>query len=476
MGDARADQDLMFIRKVSMRKYLIRNAAAVLLILLSVNVFGEDSKQAADSKETASGTVVITREKAVDLALSHSRTLKESRIDYEQASRISSNSWNELFPGFSVSGSAGSSAETESFSSGENLWNGSYSLGMSFSLNPDFRENMKQKSITEAVEKISLDQSISGIQNTAEKLFYYLLASEKNIEIKEKAYSLAEKQYRQTEINFKNGLASELQLLQSRISAENRKPEIASAKLDYESNLITFKNLLGIENREKIELSGDLKIDPIDFDPDMLVESYIKTLPDIEKGEKNISYYESVLRGIIKSNKIPVFSVSGAYSNTLYDMTDNMPANVNSGEWIDNASVTLSLSWSPDSLFGFTSEREMEKSAADSLEKMRLQYADLLDETEKEIISSVLETETYKDNLSVSVLNKELAERSYQMTEESFRKGTAESLEVDEARQEWETAEQNYLTSLYNYRSAVLDLAYLLNTDVETLRRIGRNE
>ena len=77
---------------------------------------------------------------------------------------------------------------------------------MSFSLNPDFRENMKQKSITEDIEKISLGQSVRGVRNTAEKLFYYLLASEKNIEIKEKAYSLAEKQYRQTEINFKNGL------------------------------------------------------------------------------------------------------------------------------------------------------------------------------------------------------------------------------------------------------------------------------
>ena len=149
---------------------------------------------------------------------------------------------------------------------------------------------------------------------------------------------------------------------------------------------------------------------------------------------------------------------------------------MDSGEWVDNASLTLSLTWSPDSLFGFSSEREMEKSADDSLSRMRLQYADLLDETEKEIITSVLETETYKDNLSVSDLNKELAERSYQMTEESFKKGTAESLEVDEARQEWETAEQNYLTSLYNYRSAVLDLAYLLNTDIETLRGIGKNE
>ncbi len=60
------------------------------------------------------------------------------------------------------------------------------------------------------------------------------------------------------------------------------------------------------------------------------------------------------------------------------------------------------------------------------------------------------------------------------MTEDSFKSGTAESLEVDEARQEWETAELNYLTSLYSYRSEILDLAYLLNTDIESLRRSGK--
>ena len=104
-----------------MKNIFFKNTAVIIFLLLTVSIYAEGNNPevpAAEKAEDAAETeiLVITREKAVEMALSHSRTLKESRIDYEQAERISSNSWNELFPGFSVSGSVASSAETESFS------------------------------------------------------------------------------------------------------------------------------------------------------------------------------------------------------------------------------------------------------------------------------------------------------------------------------------------------------------------------
>ncbi len=458
-----------------------RIISAVFFILLSAGLFAEPESLEKNSKEDEKNHaeyIVITREKAVEMALSYSREIKSSRIDYEQAERSSRYSWNEIIPKLSFSGGVNSTGDTDSFSAGENPFNAEYSASLSFSLSPDLRENIKQKSLAQDIQKISLEMSTDAVKNSAEKMFYYLLASEKNIEIKEKALSLALKQYSQTEINFRNGLASELQLLQARINAENRKPDIASARLDYENTLISFKDLLGIDRNSSIKLSGDLETETLELESEKLIDIYLKSLPEIKSSEKILSYNESVADGVRKANNIPVFSVSGSYKNTLNDFTENIPtssaASVNSGEWTDSASVTLALSWSPNSLLGFSSEKQQQKSAEDSLEKSILSHADLLESKEKEIITSVLEIDTYEENLNVSRLNRELAVRSYEMTEESFKKGTAESLEVDEARQEWETAEQNYLSSLYSYRSAVLDLAYLLNTDIETLRRSGK--
>ena len=458
------------------KKAFMRKTAIILFILLSYQVYAEGNN--SPSMKNGNNTVHITLENAVEMALLHSRDLKSSRIDYEQAERISDHSWNDLLPTLSLGSGINTSGDTDSFSAGENPFNAEYSASLSFSLSPAIRETMKQKSLTADMKEIAFEQSSDAVRNSAEKLFYYLLASEKNIEIKEKAYSLAEKQYKQTEVNFSNGLASELQLLQAQINAENQKPDISSAKLDFENNLISFKDLLGIDKNKNITLSGKLEIEPLELDADVLVEKYLSKIPDIKSSEKTVSYNESLVKGTKKANSIPVFSVSGSYTNTLNDFTENYPSTSSysaySGEWTDSAAVTLAFSWSPDYLLGFSSEKDSIRSTEESLEQARLSHADLIETKEKEIITSVIRIRTYENNLNVSKLNRELAERSYQMTEYSFRSGTAESLEVDEARQAWETAELNYLTSLYSYRSELLDLAYLLNTDTETLRRSGK--
>lgn len=457
----------------------MRKTAIILFLLLSFHVYAQENNS-TDMKSSSGNdnSIVITLDKAVEMALNHSRNLKSSRIDYEQAKRVSDHSWNDLLPHNSFGAGLNTAGATDSFSAGENPFNAEYSFSLSFSLSPEIREKMKQKSLTADIKEIALEQSSYAVRNSSEKLFYYLLASEKNIEIKEKAYSLAEKQYSQTKVNFRNGLASELQLLQAQINAENQKPDISSAKLDFENNMISFKDLLGIDKNRNVSLSGNLEIEPLELDADVLVENYLRKLPDIKSSGKNIFYNESLVKGTKKSNSIPVFSASGNYTNTLNDYTENIPSTsmyaANSGEWTDSAVVTLALSWSPDFLLGFSSEKDSIKSSEERLEQSRLSHADLIETKEKEIITSVIGISTYENNLNVSKLNRELAERSYQMTEDSFKSGTAESLEVDEARQEWETAELNYLTSLYSYRSEVLDLAYLLNTDIESLRRNGK--
>ncbi len=468
------------MKRENKKNHIIQTAVMLFFVFSGFQVYSENLQTVPDSRLSVGEgpELVITRDTAVEMALAYSRELKRSRIDYEEAERLSDYSWNELLPRLNLGAGVNTAGDSDSFSAGENPFNAEYSASLSFSLNPALRENMKQKSLSEEIKKISLEMSTDAVVSSAEKLFYYLLASEKNIEIKEKALSLAEKQYRQTEVNFRNGLASELQLLQSQIAAENRKPGITSAKLDYENTLTSFKDLLGIEKSRTVKLSGKLEIDTIDLDSDKLISLFLDNLPEVKSSEKSVSYNESVAEGIKKANSIPVFSVSGSYKNTLNDFSENLPStsvlSLNSGEWTDTAALTLSLSWSPNPLLGFSAEKQQQKSAEDSLEKSRLNHADLVEAKEKEIITSVLGIDTYKENLNVSRLNRELAVLSYEMTEESFKSGTAESLEVDEARQEWETAEQNYLTSLYNYRSAVSDLAYLLNTDIETLKRSGK--
>ncbi len=420
----------------------------------------------------------ITREKALELVFSHSREAQIMQIDLDQAKRASDYSWNELLPQLSASADLNTSGNKESFNKGENPFDTDISLGISFLLDPGIREKIRQKKISYSIQDMNMEKTTASIKNSVDKMFYYLLASGKNIEIKEKALALAEKQYIQAQVNFKNGLESELQVLQARISVENQKPDISTARLDYENTLMRFKDMLGLDKETPVSLKGDLEIEPIDLDGEKLIKEFLRSTSDIKILEKTAQLNSSLLKGARKTAYIPSFSISGSYSNTLNDFTENLPAlsqsAASSGEWTDTASVTLALTWSPNSLLKGSAENLSLKSAEDSLKKSRLELDDGAETLKRDINSKILELETYRDNLDLSRMNISLAEKSYQMTNDSFKKGTAERLEVEESRQEWETAQQNYLSSLYQYRSGLLDLAFLLNTNIETLREVGK--
>ena len=447
----------------------MRKAFLLILILANFRLFAEEKE-----------SLEITREKAVELALIHSRDEKISRIDLDQSKRASDSRWNELLPQLSATADLNTAGGKESFSNGENPFDADLSLGLSFTLDPAVRENIKQKKINYSIQNLNMENTVESVKNNIDKMFYYLLASGENIAIKEKALLLAEKQYAQAQINFKNGLESELQVLQARISVENQKPDISSARLDYENTLMSFKDMLGIDKGTPVYLKGELEIEPFDLDGERLIGEFLHSTADIVILEKTAELNSSILKGARKSAYIPSFSVSGSYTNTLNDFTENIPSasqlSANSGEWTDSASVTLALTWSPNPLLKGSKENLSLKSAQDSLRQSAFRLDDALETLERDINSRILELETYRDNLELSRMNIILAEKSYQMTEESFGKGTAERLEVEEARQDWETAHQNYLSGLYQYRSGLLDLAFLLNTDIETLREVGKNE
>lgn len=447
----------------------MRRALILLFITAVITI-----QLSADEKNT----ITVTREKAVELAISHSRSEKISRIDLEQAKRSSDNSWNELLPDLSATAAVNTSGDKSSFIEEENPFNTVLTGEISFSLDPGIRENIRQKNLAYSIQDINMEGTVLSIEYNVDKLFYYLLASKKNIEIKEKALALAVKQYEQAQVNFRNGLESELQVLQARISVENQKPDISSARLDYEDTLMSFKDMLGISKDTSVSMIGDLKISPFDIDADNLISGFLKSNTDIRILEKTAELNSSILKGIRKSNYTPLFSISGSYTSTLNDFTENIPAvsssSANSGKWTDNASLTLALTWSPNSLLKGSSENLQIKSAEDSLLKSRLELDDQIESIKRDVNSKVLELETYRDNLSLSELNIVLAEKSYQMTEEGFMKGTAERLEVEQARQDWESAQQNYLSGMYQYRSGLLDLAFMLNTNIETIMEVGK--
>jgi outer membrane protein TolC len=82
------------------------------------------------------------------------------------------------------------------------------------------------------------------------------------------------------------------------------------------------------------------------------------------------------------------------------------------------------------------------KSADDQIKKAVIDLDRSMEQAETEIINLVSQLETSLANMKLSRLNRDLAQLSYEMSEESYNRGSIERLAVEDAQQAFLTADQ----------------------------------
>ena len=109
------------------------------------------------------------------------------------------------------------------------------------------------------------------------------------------------------------------------------------------------------------------------------------------------------------------------------------------------------------------------RDAERSIEQARLSLKDAIEGAEQDIRSLLMELDGYRENMEITGLSVELAGKTYEMTEEAYRLGTREILDVEDAQNKLLAANQDLLSSRYNYLSGLLDLEYALNASLDEI-------
>ncbi len=418
---------------------------------------------------------IITIEKALELSEQSSSRIRIAENNLNQAKMEKESSWNLLLPSFLLSSTTNSYDDPVKFFS-DNMWNETLTGAMTLTVNGALADTIDSYELNTVNFWLNRETAVKGISTQVQSLFYYLLASEENISIQEQTLELAEKQYKQMQMNFANGYASEMDVLQSQLAMENIKPNISRAVLSHEQNLMIFRDLLGMDNDDSIDLKGELIISILELNADELIDDYISGRLDIQTYLNILDIQKNLLDMNKRVSSLPMLSLTTAYSNSYIDITDSSASPMVSRGWGDNLSLSLTLSWNPEFLFKGSSTWVGIKKQEKEVENARLSLKESMKTAAREIKSAVLELTTLANDLEVAELNVQLAYRTYEMTDESFKKGTAEILVLENARQDLESARQNQLNSLYQYRIGLISLSSALDTDVKTLIKEYGNE
>ena len=403
----------------------------------------------------------INLEQAVECALQNNTSIKQAAISLNQVKRDYRHSWNNFLPSVNVNASG---TESQGFSSDTQNTN-LLSTGISASLSFTAGLGEKLKSIKESYENGQLDyiDSVNEIKASVTTSFYSILYMEKQVELSRESLNTSLEQYRQIETKKRNGLVPEIDLFQSQLNAETAKVNLKNTEKNYVNNLLTFLNDIGyvLNENEKVSLEGSL--DECDSYLDFTVEAekldaLVEKSPTLRSLRASLSETESSLKQMKLNTYVPSLTLSAnvnPYTDTYVKLTDSSSTS-------DSWSATIAFSYALDRLVPGSSSADSIKDLSDSVESLRLTYAD----TKKSLKTSALEMintiEIAKETLENYRQNVEIAKKTYDLALIAYKNGSKEYTALKNVQDSYESAKLQLNNQQLSIISSVIQLQNLL--------------
>ncbi len=404
--------------------------------------------------------LILNVQSAVTLALKQNNELESSALDLEKARYQNENSWNFMLPDFSIDGSVSDSTGIFDSSVGNKISiSGSFSSSVTFDGTGRYYREYDESAYE--LQSLSYESDKLQLETDVRKAFYYLIAHKQSLILTEKNLELAEKRWRQTETKFESGLVSELEVLEAQSTYENLKPAYTTADMEYSTEMMIFKTLLGIGFDQTVELEGTVDVEILDLDEESLITTFLESSPDVQSARKSVDIYETLLNIEKAADFAPSVTLSLNYSASNSDVFND--------DWTDSASVTAAVSVPLNGYLKGSEEDVALSDAQKSLEQARLNYEQVLQESEKEIRTLLLQIRGYQKNMELCETALTISQKTYEATEKAYNLGATELLNLEDAQNTLFSAQQDLLTSQYNYISAVLDLQLALNASSDEI-------
>lgn len=415
------------------------------------------------SVENGSEPIVLTVDKAVELALQNNITIKQSKMDLDMLELRDSFSWNGISPSLSLSGGVnGSKAGTfDTFADSDPTVSWSASGSVSLNFTPALATTVKSARLAYESGQMSYENTRRSIELSVRKTFYSLLYFNENLELQHRSLETARQTYESNLSKFNQGRLSEMNLLTSQYNYESKIPAVTNLHTTYENNLDNFKIILGLDLNDEIELTGSLvELAAAELN-NKLLDVNIEELPSIKMLLKNIESSENSLMATRFSAYGPSLSLSGS-AGTNGGIKPSSDPRVSVSY---SATVRIPL----DGYLPWSNGSVSVQAQKESLEKLKQNLEQTKKTTEISIRNSYNAIKQAKAQLAVYEKNMELMQKTYDMTRASYNAGSTDFLTLQKAEDNLYQAKYNVENQRYSIISAVLDLENTLGIEFGSL-------
>ncbi|MFA6505157.1 MAG: TolC family protein [Treponemataceae bacterium] len=442
----------------------------------------------ASSPPTASPAapepIKLNADGAVALALERNLGLSSTRIDVGAKKRKVDTSWNVFIPTVDVGGTlgrwnvektgmgavkVGATYAVYTYTLPE--WLASGSLKAQLVLNAALFEGMKNLKLDYEAGVLTYDQAKIKLERDVRKSYFSILLLKENIGLMQSNIAAAERRVKQAQENYGAGLAPELTVLQARVAAENLKPALEEMRNGLDASLAAFAMNLGLPRGSRLELENVASPDFVVLNADALISAAATDRPDVRNLLQSIKLLDSAKKLSLYRYYTPNLILGWSFDPTFTGdpWKDDL---FGENAWKQSSGMfTATISYNLDGLLPFSRNAQSLKDLDENKEKLNIALALTVRGMETEVDSLVQKLEKSRKSVNTLALNVDLAERAYKLSEEAYKAGAKDLLDVQNSELELRKAQLEVLKEKFNYVTGLLDLEYAIGVPFGTLTR-----
>ncbi len=427
--------------------------AAALLLSLSTEV---NAQTAVVINELSHGQLVLTLERAVELAFDQNLTVKIADQEINRVDWLKRENLYALLP--AVNGGAQYTNNvlkpvffSDFFPGGKMEVGSTHSYALSGTLQVPLLSMPLFKSIQ--LSEIELKAALESLRSTKIELlaqvknsFYGILMMEESLKVLEESYSNAKETADNIKKMFENGLASEYDMIRSDVSVRNITPSIAQARSGLELAKMQLMVLLSLDINTPIELEGEIS----SYKEQMIATR--PALPAMLEGNSSLRALDIKLESLnksfelVRSQRLP--SVAG-FANYQVQMQNN-DFTFNEA-WSNSFAVGLSVQIP---IFNKFSISFKEKQTKIGIQQLQYQRELMENNLAISVRNSVNEMNRAKVQLESDMEAVKQAMKGYDIAKVRYTTGAGTLLELSDTEIALTSSKLNLNQTIYNYIKA----------------------
>jgi outer membrane protein TolC len=310
-------------------------------------------------------------------------------------------------------------------------------------------EKYKQQKSLEAASLLSTKDARDVVVFAVGAAYFQVVASQARLNTAKAALASAQELNRQVEDQYKSEVSPEIDSLRARVELSTAEQRVVDAASDLEKDKLTLDRITGTPLAQLWSPTGDYEhVALLNLQSDKAAVS--QTRYDVASAKQEAAAAQWAVKAA-RAERLPEIAFSGSYGGGGVN-----PANYNQ-VYAVQGSLNVPI-------FTGGRIRSDARAAEAALVQRRDEYRDLEGRAEYDVRTSRLDAQSSEMAVKVAQANLKLAEKALEQSQDRYKSGVTNYLEVLEAQEAQVSANENYIASLFSYNVAKIALARALGS------------